>query len=252
MARWNVPNRLYLKVKTEARDRLHFTKGSIPLAIYVFFGLTFIEYSWVRACSAFVASVIVLFWGSNTVGPHECEADSWHWSAATTKGVCSALVLSLCGMIPFAVQRTTTKLGSSDGISLAASLLFSGMVAVILYLRIDHGPSGKIHQRRRSIESLTLEHQRCMTLYETLATATTLLFTATLLTPVLASSDRLGELTLQKLIWAFYFFSGIVVWLLRPCTARAAVIRLEIDLIHERQNRDYSDGPLVGPSPSDV
>jgi hypothetical protein len=64
-----------------------------------------------------------------------------------------------------------------------------------------------------------------------------LLFTAALLAPFFAGAERLGELTLAKVIWAFYFFSGIVIWLLRPCMARAAFIRGEVHKLN-RSNKD--------------
>jgi hypothetical protein len=128
--------------------------------------------------------------------------------------------------VPFVIEQHQKNLELGDLMTLNGTFMFCGLIAVALYLRADLG--GEEQDCSKSLEYLTLDHQRCVTMYETLATATTILFTGILLAPVFAGTERLRELTLAKLIWTFYFFSGIVVWLLRPCTARAAFIRAEV------------------------
>jgi len=67
-----------------------------------------------------------------------------------------------------------------------------------------------------------------------MCTGAAVLFVGMFLAPVLGMSEKLGELTLAKLAWAFYWMLGAIVWLLRPCLARAKYIRIELEELGPR------------------
>jgi hypothetical protein len=209
------------------------SKGSVALAVYAFLGLTFIDPSLVRASFALIATSVLLLISLKDKEFEEGEAGSWLWSKATTRAVFSEIVLTVLAMLPFFIERhwSLTGFGPGDIVSLSGSFMFAGLIAVALYLRTDLG--GTHPSSLEDVDSLMLDHQRCITMYETLANATILLFIAVLLAPLLAGAEHLRELPPAKMIWVFYFFSGIVIWILRPCTARAPFIRAEVHRVNK-------------------
>ena len=224
-----------LKVRTLAAEHLVLSADRLTLAAYTFIGLACIDFSWLRIAASGTASSLLLHRFSVGTPAAENEVGSWRWSSATTRAVVSGLLLSVLAILPVVFRRATSVSADPVSIQFIASIMFSFIITVALYTAAFLDTPAGIVYGAQSLEALKLEHQSCLTLYQTLATASMLLFLGTLFTPVMNLAHQLGEITLAKIAWAFYCFDGIVIWLLRPCMARAKYIRCEIEKLGMRQ-----------------
>lgn len=151
--------------------KLGISKGSLPLACYVFVGLTPIDQSWLRTVLSLIAAIVLLFWCSRDIQADESEPESWRWSHATARGAAAMLILCLAAILPFAVrwlqQRPSGQQAAEDAISLVGYLIFSFLIGVVIYLMLLLRPTIGPKDSALEIEALKLEHQSCLVLFQT-------------------------------------------------------------------------------------
>lgn len=231
--------------RASVAERLGLSRASVPLAAYAFVGLSLVDVSRLtdllrlRTLSSFCGSLVLLLWCSKETTDDEIEDKSWQWSTAASRGVWTAVILSSSASLPVGLQQLTGKTWTAqDGITLVASFAFTFMIALAVYLMLLLNPA---HRHRGellsdgAIEALKLEHQACLTLFEAVCTGAMVLFVTILLAPLLGETKPFGELTSAKLAWAFYWMAGPIIWLLRPCLARAKYIRNQLETTPTRQ-----------------
>lgn len=215
------------------------SKGSMQLCLYTFVGLSSVEFSWPRTIAALAASVVLLFWISHRLAFDENVHESWQWSPAASRGIVAFTIIAAGAMLPFLPIAQST-LGGEQArrltVSLVAALIFATMIGLAVYLRYLLQGSTGLKDRTRRIESLKLEHQACMMLFQTLTTMVGVFFLGTVLSAALNLVERLGRPAFSSLLWAFYCFSGAIIWLIRPCVARAKYIRFLIEQPTDERN----------------
>jgi len=227
--------RALLKMNSSASRHFELSVGRFILSGYVFLGLVWIDYSLVRVATSILAGLLVLCRHTSGARGDENEPGCWHWSPTTSRSVAFLLMLSACAVLPTIFLRGRIETAGHRGTLLVASIIFSAIIGVALYLAnfLDTPAGMKIGSR--SLESLRLEHQSCLTLYQTIGTASFMLFLGALFTPIFSLNQQAGDMVPGRIGWAFYCFGGMVVWLARPCMARAKYIRFEIERILSAQ-----------------
>jgi len=222
-------------------------KGSIPLSIYVFFGLISADASWLRSLTAFAAAVILLFWCSADTASDDTDADSFRWSEPAFKGVVTMVVLCTSTAVPFLFrwlqERPTDEQAAQDAAAVVVYLIFSFLIAAVVYLLLLLHPSRPQGDPAMKVEALKLEHQSCLMLFQSACTSMVIVFLTALLAPILGGKAGNGEAAMVRLIWVFYCFAGGIVWFLRPCLARAKHVRFEIERIQSMVAPSVHPGP---------
>jgi hypothetical protein len=188
------------------------------LFTYTFFGLLALGPSWPRVLISLLSSVVALAWNTVPLAVDENVYGSWRWSPATTRSVSVFAVVVAGAGIPFLWDLPNKGDMSNIAIRFMAALIFATVVGLCVYVRhLLNTPLGLTH----SEEYLKLEHQACLTLFQTLTTSVGVFFLAVFLSPALAVSEKAKVDPIGGLCWAFYCFAGAIIWLLRPCVAKA-------------------------------
>ena len=213
--------------------RKRLPESSLPLSIYTFFGLIPLDASWLRTISALIATSILLFWCSSDDARDEPEHEAWRWNKGTSQSVMAMGILSVSAIVPFALrwlrQPPAGQQAVEDAVSVVAYLIFSFSISVVIYLLRLLTPASHAEDSAHDLESLRLEHQTCISIFQTAATCMVVLFLGALLSPILGAKSGAGEVTITFLGWAFYWFAGFIVWFLRPCLDRAKAIRRQLE-----------------------
>ena len=214
------------------------SKGSVPLSIYVFLGLISADVSWLRAVTAITAAMVLLFWCSTNTASDDTDVDSWRWSEPAFKAVMTMLLLSASIVGPFLFRwlqaRPTDEQAAQDAAAIVGFLIFSFLIAAVVYLLLLLHPSREHGDPSVRVEALKLEHQACLVLFQTACTSMVIVFLTALLAPILGGKAGNAEAIMARLGWAFYCFAGGIIWFLRPCLARAKYVRFEIEQIQAR------------------
>jgi hypothetical protein len=214
------------------------SKGSIPLSIYVFLGLISADASWLRTLTAIAAAMVLLFWGSTNTASDDTDGDSWRWSEPAFKAVMTMVLLCASIVFPFLFRwlqaKPTDEQVAQDAAAIVGFLIFSFLIAAVVYLLLLLHPSREHGDPSVKVETLKLEHQACLVLFQTACTAMVIVFLTALLAPILGGRAGNAEATMARLGWAFYCFAGGIIWFLRPCLARAKYIRFEIEQIQSK------------------
>ena len=208
-------------------------EGSLPLAIYTFFGLIPLDPSWSRTASAFVASALFLFWCLREEIRVPDDREGWRWNKGASRSLTAMAILSSSAILPFLErwlrQRPDPQQAVQDAAELVAYLIFSFSVAVVIYILRFLDPPPARDDTPLDIESLRLEHQTCISIFQTGATCMVVMFLGALLSPIMGAKAGTADVTITMLGWAFYWFAGFIVWFLRPCLDRAKSIRRQLE-----------------------
>jgi hypothetical protein len=203
------------------------SRGNVQLSLYTLVGLISIDPSWQRSVLAIVVSAVILAWISQRLDFDENVQGSWRWSPATSRGVSVFALVAVGALLPFLTGGQSSP--SSDRIaSFLVANIFATMIGLAVYLScLLEGTTGP-KARSLEIESLKLEHQACMTLFQTFTVAVATFFVGVILSVALDTGKQFGH-PVSSLLCAFYYFSGAIIWLIRPCLARAKYIRFLIE-----------------------
>ena len=218
------------------------SQSSLLLTGYTFFGLIPLDASWLRTSTALVACFIFLLWCSREDAPGEREHDAWRWNKAASRSLLTMFVLSSSSITPFALrwlkEAPDGPQAVQDAAALVAYLIFSFSISVVIYLMRLLTPPDRSEDAPLDLESLRLEHQTCISIFQTAATCMVVLFLGALLSPALGAKTAAGgSVTITMLGWAFYWFAGFIVWFLRPCLDRAKAIRRQLERRRETAGR---------------
>jgi hypothetical protein len=215
-------------------------RSSVPLAFYTFLGVSLIDPSWYRTVTAFAVSVVLLLWNSRVLASYESEPESWRWSEVTQKSVSIFVLIAFVSVLPFLIrwlwQPPSGKEAWQQGVLFVACLAFSVLVGLTVYLEMLLRPTSGEKVPQFEAVALKLEHQACLTLFQTMGTLMGIIFLGTVLAPTVGAGDKLLSVPVAKLLWAFYCFAGTIIWLLRPCLARAKYIRFRLERLTENRS----------------
>ncbi len=218
------------------QSRFHERRGSLPLSLYTFVGLSVVEPSGWRYVFAVIGSTCLYFWNSKQLREDEAVFDSWRWSQVATRGVSVFLMISACSIAPY-LARSGRLIGlASRDLSLMASFVFATLIGLAVYLPQLLRPGDAEQRGRAEIRALELEHQACMAMFQAMVSALAALFLGAVFLPAIAAGPQKALLANPALsiTWAFYSFGGCLVWLLRPCLARAKYIRYLLEMRQAR------------------
>jgi hypothetical protein len=209
--------------------------------------------SWLRTIVSFVSSCLFLFWCLREPAGGEYEAESWRWSRAAARAIASALLLASGSFLPFLLRWRSSKPSASqladDAVSLVWLLIFTFLMGSVVYLLLLLRAPRSNDFSNQSIEAMKLEHQSCLTLFQSGATCIVVVFLGAMLSPALGAASLTGTGVVARLGWVFYCFAGGIIWFLMPCLAKAKFLRSELQQSRKQFDADCQVDVCRSPRP---
>jgi len=113
-------------------------------------------------------------------------------------------------------------------------LNFAADVGIAAYLLTILSKPDEQKMNSLKIEALKLEHQSCMTLFQTCGSLMGIFFLATFIAPLLNANVSFANVRFVDVMFLFYSLAGFILWILFPCVERAERIRRQLQRSEER------------------